>query len=261
MSSASAPPGHRASRDRCFASPSCCKCCIWSSRHTASRWREPFAGAGARAGEPGRRVPHLIVVQEARQALRLFRRQPGVTLVAALRLAVGIGANTALFSTVDAVLLRPLPYPGADRLVDVSETLNTAVTAVSPINFFDWQALSRSFERMSLYIDDTTTLTGPGGTEQLTSCQAGSALFPTLRVQPAIGRNFGAEEDRSGLPNVAIIGDALWKRRFGADPNVVGSKVRFDSEPYEMLTESLVLSGPRWDRRPSAGARRAWIRS
>jgi putative ABC transport system permease protein len=213
----------------------------WQTLHlVASSYRFALAQAirrsraGASQLHPAGRQ-QLIVAQEVRQAARLFRKQPGFALAALGTLAIAIGANTAIFTVVDAVLLRPLPYPQPDRIVAVDETFNGSLGAVSPVNFFDWQASSHVFERMALYTDATTTFSGPSQAEQITSCLASAALFPTLGVQPAIGRNFVREEDREGRPNVAILSDALWKRHFGGDAKILGSTVRFDSEPYQVV--------------------------
>jgi putative ABC transport system permease protein len=174
---------------------------------------------------------------DIRYALRLLTRQPGFALVAIATLALGIGASTAIFTVVDGVLLKPLPYPSSDRLVQVAERsvrLGVPMT-VAPLNFLDWQRDSHSFEGLAAYELRPTTLTDRGESERVTVYRASAGLFAVLHTRASIGRSFTAEEDRANGPRVAILSEALWRRRFGRSPAVLGTTVRFDGVSREIV--------------------------
>jgi predicted permease len=178
--------------------------------------------------------------QDLRYGWRTLRRSPGFTLVAVLALAMAIGANTAIFSLVDGLFIRGLPYPDSDRLVlligNVERSARVERRGNSYPDFLDWRTRSRSFSDMAAYAPDTATLSG--STEPLrVGIEAVSAsYFSILGVNPAYGRAFRADEDTvPGRDAVCILGAGLWKRRFGADPGIVGQTVRLDGQPVTVV--------------------------
>ena len=160
--------------------------------------------------------------QDLRYAARTLRKSPGFTIVAALTLALGIGANTAIFSVVDAVILRPLPYPEPARLVELWGNVKRAKVerrGASFPDYVDWRAQSRSFEAMAAFDSGTMTLTGVDEPERIHAEFVSQPYFDLLGMRPALGRTFRPEEDEVPQRNaVVILSDGLWKRRFGGDP-------------------------------------------
>ena len=179
------------------------------------------------------------LLRDFRYGLRVLAQRPGFTAVAVLTLALGIGANTAVFSLVSAVFVRPLGYREAERLVMVWESAPAAGLArddVAPANYADWRAQNRVFEDVAAVRQTTFDLTGGGGEpEKLFGYGVGASFFHVLGVEPAHGRVFREDEDRPGAPRVAVLGHGLWQRRFGADPSVVGSEVLLDGEKYTVV--------------------------
>jgi len=177
--------------------------------------------------------------KDIRFAARILWNSPGFSVVALLALILGIGANTAIFSVVNAVLLRPMPFLDPDRIVMVWETSpRTKKTNVAnPQNVLDWQQRNRSFEKMAAYVPFqlSMSLTGDGTPEEIPGNFATREFFPILGVQPALGRNFLPEEDQRNAPDVAIISDGLWRRRFGADPHIVGKKLIVRGKPTTVV--------------------------
>ena len=168
------------------------------------------------------------LVQDIRHSVRLIVRQPGLTFVALLTMALGIGANTAIFSAVDTVLLRPLPYADPDRLVVVWEKRpaeGVMKNVVAAADYVDWSQMNTVFEATAAMISVTADLTGAGEPARLSAAVVSPAFFDVLRVQPALGRSFRAEEARAGQHRVIVLGYGLWQSRFGSDPAVVGRKV------------------------------------
>jgi putative ABC transport system permease protein len=168
-------------------------------------------------------------------ALRTLRRSPGFALVAVVTLALGIGANTAIFSVVDAVLVRPLPFSEPERLVSVSELTPGAKReefAVAPATFLDWRAGVRSFSSVAAWQTRWLNLTGSGEPSRLRAAAVSASLFSTLGVSPALGRGFGPESEQPGNDAVVVLGNGLWRERFGGDPRVVGTTVSMDGRPY-----------------------------
>jgi putative ABC transport system permease protein len=166
-------------------------------------------------------------LQDTIYALRSLRKSPGFTAIAVLSLALGIGANTTIFSFVNAVLLRPLPYPESHRLVTLREQpsdLSTTV-AVHPLNFLEWRSRSHSFEALALVQVIPTNLLGSDGADQITVAQTTADLFNSFGVTPAIGRSFTERETRPDGPPVAVLSHAYWQRRFGGDPGVLGRRL------------------------------------
>jgi len=164
--------------------------------------------------------------QDLRYALRQLRKNPGFTAVAALTLALGIGANTAIFSVVNAVLLNPLPFQNANRIVSLFEaTPNFPQGSISYPNFLDWQRDNRAFEAMAAFHWTDGAITGVGEAEQVHAERVSATFFPILGVNPILGRNFTPEEDRRGANPTALISEGLWKRKFNRDPNVIGKRI------------------------------------
>jgi putative ABC transport system permease protein len=176
------------------------------------------------------------LLQDARYAIRMLIKKPGFTLTAVLTLALGIGANTAIFSVINAVLLRPLPYAEPERLVMLSETKEQVQNRwVSYPNFLDWQERNRSFEAMSTIRGSTVTLTGGGDPESLNARVVAADYFKVMRVSPLLGRAFTAEEDKPGTQMVTILSHEFWQRRFGADPDIVGSTITLDNRAFTVV--------------------------
>lgn len=174
-----------------------------------------------------------------RYAVRQLLKSPGFTLVAVFGLALGIGANVALFSVVNSIFLRPLPYREPDRLVRLSSTNtpnNLIRVGFSYSRYLEVQQRQQVFSDLSLSIGNAFTLTGRGGDpEQLIGLQASAALLPALGLQPVMGRNFTPEEDRPGGEHVALISHTLWQRRFNRDPSILGQPLTLDGAPYTIV--------------------------
>jgi putative ABC transport system permease protein len=178
------------------------------------------------------------MLADFRHAARTLLRSRTFLVGALATLALGVGATTAVFSVVDAVLLRSLPYPAADRLVHMWEHDSVQAPGVEQAslrNVADWRARSRSFERLTAYRYWVFNLTGGDRAESLLGAFVSSDLFPVLGARAALGRLFVEGDDRPGGPRVAVISDALWRRRFGADPRAVGSTVRINGETHTVV--------------------------
>ncbi|HEV3469892.1 MAG TPA: ABC transporter permease [Pyrinomonadaceae bacterium] len=163
--------------------------------------------------------------QDVRFGLRMLGKRPVFTAVALLTLSLGIGANTAIFSVVNAVLLRPLPYEDSERIVRVWNTFAPRGLTQLPISepeFVEFRDQSKSFEHVAAYVTGALTLTGAGEPERVVATESSAALFPVLRVRPELGRTFSAEEEQAGRPEVIVVSHRLWQRRFGADPGLIG---------------------------------------
>ena len=174
--------------------------------------------------------------QDLVYALRRLRQAPGFTLVAIATLALGIGANSAIFSMVNAVLLRPLPFEEPERLVMVAQVWEGRDTGLySPQNFLDMQAAAQSFESLAALDGGGVTLTGRGTPVRLEGAEVGAPFFGVLRVVPALGRAFLPGENEPGHNKVAVLGHRLWRDRFGADPAIVGQSVQLNRESYAVV--------------------------
>src|SRR5258705_3009081 len=158
------------------------------------------------------------LLNDIRFGIRLMARSPGFTLVALVTIALGIGANTAIFSVVNTVLLRPLPYQDPDKLVVLWEK-QEQIDQESPSlpDFLDWRERNQSFEQMAIARRDNVNLTGAGEPERLLARQITANFFSTVAVTPQIGRSFSTDEEQTRAP-VVLVSDSLWKRRFGSDP-------------------------------------------
>ena len=177
--------------------------------------------------------------QDVRFGLRMLANNPGFTSVAVLALALGIGANTAMFSVIEAVLLRPLSYSNAEQLVSVASMWQrggvTTPFSCSPPDFFDWRDQNRSFSSMFAFQTSERALTGRGDAKRVRAVVATADMFSTLQAHPTVGREFTAEENRQGANLVAILGYGLWQAEFGGIPNAVGKTIELDSEPYKII--------------------------
>ena len=172
------------------------------------------------------------LAKDVRFALRLLARRPGFAAAAILSLALGIGANTAIFSVVHAVVLKPLPYKAPERLVVVGEGGGTTASAVA---FLEWRTHARAFERLGAGEYWTPNLAGQGRTEQVFALHLSADMFPLLGVDPLVGRVFGPDEEHAGRDRVVVIGYRAWQTRFGGDPAVVGRTLRLDGDAYTIV--------------------------
>ncbi|HEY8061306.1 MAG TPA: ABC transporter permease, partial [Gemmatimonadales bacterium] len=174
--------------------------------------------------------------QDLRFALRTLRRSPAFTVVAALTLALGIGANTAIFSVVRGILLRPLPFRDPSQLVMVPATYQGKRIPVSPANAYDWRSQNRSFSGMAMATNHSAVITGNGDPERLRGFDVGPDLFGILGVNALRGRSvFSADEARWQGPKAVLIGESLWRTRFGSSPSLVGSMITLDNERYQVI--------------------------
>ncbi|MDQ3803688.1 MAG: ABC transporter permease [Acidobacteriota bacterium] len=176
--------------------------------------------------------------QDVRYGVRALLKQPGFAAVAVLTLALGIGANSTIFSFANGVLLRPLPYENPERLVLVDETApKRGITSmgVSFPNFLDWRAQNQVFEDIAAYQAGTYTLVGGGEPEQIRGARVSSGLFEILGVSPVLGRTVHQEEDRPGNETVVVLGHGLWQGRFGADPGIVGRTISLNNRPHAVI--------------------------
>ena len=181
------------------------------------------------------------LIQNLKFGIRLLRKSPGFACVAIFVMALGIGANTAIFSVVHAVLLEPLPFPDADRLMQIwhvpPQTSFPGMTrfAVSPANFLDWQKQNNVFDQMAVYGGAGYDITGTGKPESVTGGRVSSNFFSVLGVQPLHGRVFLPEEDRPGRNHELILGYKLWQAHYASDPDVVGRSINLDGDPYVVV--------------------------
>jgi putative ABC transport system permease protein len=199
---------------------------------------------------PRRRHLWESLVQDVAFGARMLRRQPGFTAVAVLALALGIGANTAIFSVVDAVLWRPLPFPQAGQLVAIGEQRvreGPMMGPVAPADFVDWRARSRAFTTMAAASDFNLNLSGDGEPQRLRALALSPGFLDALDVAPARGRVFRAEEEEPGR-FVAILSDGLWRARFGSDPQILGRKILLNAQPYEVV--GVMPAGFWWTSNP-----------
>ncbi len=171
------------------------------------------------------------MLQDFRFALHTFWKSPGFTMVAILALALGIGANAALFSVINTVLLKPLPYPHPERMVEIFETfLPSGYGSVSTPNFLDWRKQNQAFDHLEACTFSSLNLQSNGEPERIPSVLATAGIFDMLGVKPILGRTFLADEDQPGKPHVVVMSERLWRGRFGGDPNVLGSQITIDGE-------------------------------
>jgi len=174
--------------------------------------------------------------QDVRYGLRVLGKNPGFTAIAILTLALGIGANTSLFSVVNGVLLNPLPFPSPDQLLAVySKTGTFQESSISYPNFLDWQKDYHSFASLSAFRSDEYNMVGAGEPERVHIHMISAEFFPALGLLPLLGRAFRAEEDQAGAGPVTILGDGLWKRKFGLSQDVLGKSITLNGKSYTII--------------------------
>jgi predicted permease len=189
-------------------------------------------------GSNGRTNMITDLWQDLRYGLRVLRLNPGFTLIAVVTLALGIGANTAIFSLVNSILLRPLPYREPDRLVrliQASPNLGLATWGVSQADFTAYREQNRSFESLTLYNSGGVNLTGEGEPERLTVANVSADFFKVFGVNPVLGRAFQEGEDSPGKNGVCVISYGLWQRRFGGDQHIIGKSLILNNAPTEIV--------------------------
>ena len=174
--------------------------------------------------------------QDVRYGLRVLAKNPGFTAIAVLTLALGIGANTALFSVVNGVLLNPLPFPSPDELVAVyTKSPTFQESSISYPNFLDWQKDSHSFASLCAFRSDDFNMTGAGEPDRVHTHMISAEFFTALGMQPLLGRAFGPEEDKAGAGPVAILSDGLWNRKFGSAQDVLGKNITLNGKAYTII--------------------------
>src|SRR5436190_17310929 len=191
---------------------------------------------------PRRTAAWDALIQDLAFGARMLRREPGFTAVALVALALGIGANTTIFSIVDAALWRPLPFRHAERIMSLAEQRpreSRWFGPVAPADFFDWRRDSRSFSAMAAYMIQAPSgaynLTGAGEPERIRPLVVSPQFLAVVGVAPALGRDFRADEETVGRHRVALLSDHLWRQRFGADPSIVGRSIAFDDNSFEII--------------------------
>ncbi len=174
--------------------------------------------------------------QDLRYSLRTIARNPGFAATVALTLGLGIGATTAIFTVVSGVLLRPLPFPQPERLVSIQQDFGNGpnVFVGSPA-VVEWQKHSRTLSQVAAYFDCSVNLLGAQSAEHLDCGSVTQSMLPALGVRPALGRNFAPEEDRPGGPSAVILSYALWQRRFGGAPSILGKPLALDDRNYTVV--------------------------
>jgi putative ABC transport system permease protein len=176
------------------------------------------------------------VLRDARYGVRQLGKSPGFAVVAILTLALGIGATSAMFSVINGVLLRPLPFPDPDALVRVHEIVpQYGRFSVAPATFLDWRAQSTSFDRIIALQNGSASFTAPSGAERITNAQVSWDFFEMARVHPMLGRTFREDEDVPGKNDVVILSHAMWQQRFGADRNIVGQAIPLNGTPATIV--------------------------
>lgn len=187
------------------------------------------------------------LLKDLQYACRTLMKSPGFTLVCLLTLAVGIGANTAIFSFVDSVLLKPLPYADADRIVRVLEKPPLgARNGISTLNYLDWQRANTVFDHLAAQAGGPVTWTGFGEPVQLRGGRVSAHYFDIFGIKATLGRTFAADEDEIGKEHVAVLSHVLWSAQFGGDPKWIGRTIRLDGEPYTVI--GVLPEGSAFDR-------------
>jgi putative ABC transport system permease protein len=177
------------------------------------------------------------LLKDVRYGVRMLIRSPGFTLVSVIALALGIGANAAIFSVVNGVLLRPLPFVDPDRLMMIRETKLPQFPefSVAPGNFLDWKKQATVFERLVAFRGSSFNLIGTSDPERLRGLSVTDGFFQMLGAQPQLGRDFLAEEDQPGHSNVVILSHGFWQRRFGGDPKILNQAITLDGQSYTVI--------------------------
>src|SRR4051812_40336514 len=185
-------------------------------------------------------VTMSVLAQDVRYGLRAFKKSPGFTAVTIAVLALGIGANSAIFSVVNGILLRPLPYPDSERIMEIPHVPpqdlfpGQKTFSVSPANYIDWKARSKSFEKMAAFTDNYVNVAGTGEPQSVLAILATSDYFAVFGAPPMLGRGFTQAEEEPGH-RVVVLGEGLWKSRFGGAENAVGSAMKINGESYTVV--------------------------
>src|SRR2546426_1116762 len=175
---------------------------------------------------------------DIRYAARALRKKPGFTIVAILTLTLGIGANSAVFSAINAVLLRPLPFPNGDRLMILDQyktKVKNSGNSVAPLRLADWNRLNGTFEALTGYYTEDVSESSGTLPEKITRAWVAPRFFQVWGVPPGFGRSFAPDEERFGGPNATVISDRFWRRRFGSDPDVIGKSLRIAGYTYSIV--------------------------
>src|SRR5215813_11543692 len=176
------------------------------------------------------------MIQDLRFGLRMLLKHKGFTIVAVLTLALGIGANTAILSVMNGVLLKSMPFPEAERLVVLNEaSKSTPVMSVSYLNLRDWQRRQTVFENLTAYLPESSVLTGSGEPERITGRFVTANFFATLGVWPALGRAFTKDEDSPGGDRVVILSHTVWEERFNGDPQLIGRSIQLNGQSFTVV--------------------------
>ena len=178
------------------------------------------------------------LTQDLKYGLRMLAKNPGFTAVAVLTLALGIGANTAIFTVVNGILLRPLSLPQPERLIWLWHSYlpaNSGFSSVSYLDFVDWQQQNTAFKGLAAFYNSSFNLKGKSSPERVPGALVSANFFAVMGVEPKLGRGFLAEEDKPGGPRVAVLDESLWRTEFGADPNIVGRTISLNEESYTVL--------------------------
>ena len=177
-----------------------------------------------------------LIIQDIRYGIRSLGRHPAFTVIALLTLALGIGANTAIFSVVNAVVIRPLPFADPERIVWLWDTIRPNAPAPSSIpEFLDWKEQNRSFEQLAAFLASNEFLDAGDGTEAVSVGIVTPQMFSLFRVNPILGRTFTDEETLPGQSRVGVLGHSLWQTRFGSDPNIVGRTIQLSGRAYTII--------------------------
>jgi hypothetical protein len=197
-------------------------------------------------------------VRGVRFGLRSLRKSPGFSAVTILTLAVGVGANVAVFSVVEGVLLKPLPYPKPEQLVGMWQSILTqSRVPLGPSNYFIYHEQGRAFQDVGLYEDDSVSVTGIGDPEQVRALDITQGVLPILGIPPMLGRWFTQQDDLPGSPATVVLDYGFWQRKFGGDRDVIGRTITLDGKlrqivgvmiPYQGTTSVVPRAGlsPRW---------------
>jgi putative ABC transport system permease protein len=178
------------------------------------------------------------LLQDIRYGVRMLRKYPGSTAIAVIALGLGIASSTAIFSIVDQVLLRPLPFPNADQILEVDQSERSTGAwegDASPANYLDWRARNHVFAEMTAARGWQANLTGDDRPERIRTTIVTATFFRVFGIAPLVGRSISAVDETPGTSRVAVLSYGIWQRRYGADPGIVGRDITLDDEPYRVI--------------------------
>jgi putative ABC transport system permease protein len=174
-------------------------------------------------------------IQDLRYAIRMMAKRPGFTIIAAVTLALGIGANTAIFSAVNAILLKPLPFPESEQIVDLSETFKDGWGSVSVPYYEDWKNQNTVFAGIAAYQGTSFNLSTTETPQRVPGLRVSANYFDVLGVKPELGRAFLPGEDVAGQQQVILLGDDLWRRNFAADPGIINREITVNGQKFTVV--------------------------